>query len=155
LPEMKKPIALIAGLLILFFLSLAGCGDDKAVPDRSTITINPASVSLKNILGNTMVDFKVIVRYSNGTPMPDAKIHITGAFAEPTVAAQYQFYSYPGGDGVLNTPVNSGFNAQTDEYGVYDFSLVVYGPGSGFDDTIYVSSGTAVGTATIKLTMGT
>lgn len=149
---MKKPIALIAGLLTLSLLSLTNCGDNEAVPAGSTITINPASVSLKDIPGDTVVNFKVIVKYSDGTPMPYAKIHITGAFAEPAVAAPYQFYYYPGGDRVPNTPVNSGFNAQTDEYGVYDFSLVVYGPGSGFDDTIYVSSGTVVGTATIKLT---
>lgn len=152
---MKKPIALIAGLLILFFLSLAGCGDNKAVPAGSTITINPASVSLKNPPLDTVVDFKVIFRYSDGTPIPNARMFISGGYAQPNSAGLYQFYYYPGGTQGQNpnTAVNSGYEAQADDFGVYNFSIEV--TGSVFDDTIYVTSGTVVGTATIKVTTGT
>lgn len=150
----KLPMVLILALLIIPIALLPGCGDNKYVPDKSTITINPSSLSVKDILGDTHADFTVVVRYSDGTPIPYANIHITGAFAVPATAAFYQFYYYPGGSlrPGGNFSVNSGFNAQTNEYGVYMFSAEVYGPGSAFKDTIYINSGTVSATATLELT---
>ena len=147
---------LVLAFLIAPIVLVQGCGDTKSATDGSTITISPESVALKNA-GETVVNLKVIVRYPDGTPMPYANVIISGGFAMPSTAALYQFYWFP--DGNLNAdttkiiPVDSGFLAQTDKYGVYDFSIVVFG--SPFDDTIYVTSGTSVGTATIALTLTT
>lgn len=151
----NTPFLLILALLISPVIMLQGCGKNESVPDKSTITINPNSVSMRNPPSDTVVDFKVVVKYSDGTPTPYANIHITGAFAEPITGAVYQFYYYPGGtqNPNGNAAVNSGFNAQTDKYGVYDFSIGV--TGSAFNDTIYVSSGSAVGTSTLAVTTGT
>lgn len=148
----KLPLVLVLALLIIPIALFPGCGDFKYVPDKSTITINPSSWTVKDILSDTYADFTVVVRYSDGTPIPYANIHITGAFAEPATAAFYQFYFYPGGSRIPNTIVDSGFNAQTDEYGIYRFSAEMYGPGSAFKDTIYINSGTVSATATLELT---
>lgn len=85
--------------------------------------------------------------------MPSAKVRISGAFAVPSPGATYQFYWKPGGDqDPTNPPVNSGFEAQTDDFGVYIFSVVIFGTSTGFTDTIFVTSGTASGSATIEAT---
>ena len=150
----KLPLVLILALLIIPISIFSGCGDNKSIPDKSTITINPTSWVVKDILGDTPANFTVVVRYSDGTPIPYANINITGAFAVPATAAFYQFYYYPGGSirPGGNSPVDSGFNDQTNVYGVYEFSAEVFGPGSAFKDTIYVNSGAVSGTATLELT---
>ena len=128
------------------------CGNNKSVPDGATMTIDPSTVTLKGITGDTPINFRVIVRYADGTPIPYAQVHITGAFAEPVVGALYQFYYYP--DGTLNpqgnSPVDSGFNGQTGKDGVYEFSVEVYGPASTFSDDIHASSGTASAKTTLS-----
>jgi len=155
---MKLKIKLVSTSILVvlmpLFILFGGCGSKETVPDGSTITINPGSAALQNISGNTPVNYKVVVKYADGTPIPNATIHITGAFAEPAVAANYQFFFYPDGSQRVggNTEKDSGFDAQTDDFGVYDFSIEAFGPGATFSDTIYVTSGTAVGTATIALT---
>lgn len=146
----KLPIGLVLALLIIPVVSFPGCGDNTSVPDKSTITISPSGPSLTNPPMDTVVNFKVTIRYSDGTPIPNARMFISGAFAQPNAAGLYQFYYYPGGTQNPNTAVNSGYEAQADDFGVYNFSIVL--TGSAFDDTIYVTSGTAVGTATIKVT---
>ncbi len=150
----KLPLVLILALLTISeVVLLPGCGDNTSVPDKSTIMITPSSVKLKNPPSDTVVNFKVTIRYSDGTPVPNARMFISGGFAQPNSAGLYQFYYYPGGTQYPNTAVNSGYEAQADDFGVYDFSIVV--SGVAFDDTIYVTSGTVVGTATIKVTTGT
>jgi hypothetical protein len=156
--SMKLKIKLVSVSILAVFLPLfiicGGCGSKETVPDGSTITINPGSTALQNINGNTPLNFKVVVKYADGSPIPNATIHITGAFAEPAVAANYQFFYYPDGSQRVggNTEKDNGFDAQTDDFGVYDFSIEAFGPGAAFTDTIYVTSGTAVGTATVSLT---
>jgi hypothetical protein len=130
-----------------------GCGDNESAPDGSTITIDPSSVSLNNP-GETVVDLKAIVRYPDGTPMPYANVIISGGFAIPSTAGLYQFYWGPNGNlSATPIPVDSGFLAQTNKYGVYDFSIVVFG--FPFKDTIRVTSGTVAGTTDITVTTGT
>jgi hypothetical protein len=155
---MKLTARLFSVLVLAFFIApivlFQGCGDNESVTDGSTITLSPDDVTLTNA-GETVVNFKVIVRYPNGTPVPYANLVISGGFAYPHWSASYQFYWYPDGDKNIagNTAVDSGFRPQTNEYGVYDFSIVV--SGSPFTDTIYVTSGTAAGQADIELTLST
>jgi hypothetical protein len=153
----KVLFVLALTLLLSSVILFHGCGDNKAVPFGSKITINPTAAALKGIPGDTTENFKVLVTYTDGTPIPKAIIHITSSFAVTNsgVAPLYQFYYYPDGPDRVggNTRVNSGYDAQTDDYGVYDFSVSVFGPGSTFNDTINVTSGTAVGTATLALTL--
>ena len=151
---MKLTARLFSVLVLAFLLApfalYQGCGNNKNIPDGSTITITPSSVSLTNV-GEQVVNFKVVVRYLDGSPVPYANLVVTGGFALPAATAAYQFYWYPGGNLVTNTLVDNGFKPQTDKSGVYDFSIVVFGT-TAFDDTIYVSSGSVVGSATLAMT---
>jgi hypothetical protein len=151
---MKHTARLFSVLVLAFLFApvvlFQGCGDNKNIPDGSTITITPDTVSLTNV-GEQVVNFKVVVRYADGTPMPYANLVVTGGFASPATTAAYQFYWYPGGNLVTNTMVDNGFKPQTDKSGVYDFSIVVFGT-TAFSDTIYVTSGSVVGSSTIALT---
>jgi hypothetical protein len=153
---MKLTARLFSVLVLAFLIApivlFQGCGDNESAPDGSTITIEGGGTL--NNPGETAVNLKVTVRYPDGTPMPYANVIISGGFAIPSTLGLYQFYWFP--DGNLNAdpakiiPVDSGFLAQTNEYGVYDFSIVVFG--LPFEDTIHVTSGTAAGTADITVT---
>ena len=151
----KLPLVLILALLMIPIALFPGCGDNTSIPDGSTITISESSVSLKNPSIDTVVDFKVTIRYKDGTPIPNARMFISGGYAVPNSLGLYQFYYYPLGqqNPEGNRDVNAGYEAQADDYGVYNFSIEV--TGAAFDDTIYVTSGTVVGSATIKVTTGT
>jgi guanyl-specific ribonuclease Sa len=148
----KLNLVLALALLISAVILVQACGDNNNAPDGSTLVVNPSAVTLRNVPTDATQNLSVIARYKDGTPIPYAKIHISGAFAEPFVPAQYQFYYYPEGTARPegNRPVNSGFDGQTNENGVYNFSIVVYG-GTAFDDTIYLNSGTA--NASVVLTV--
>jgi hypothetical protein len=144
----KLPFFSFLALLACAAILLQNCGNNKAVPDGSTITVDPSSQSIK-VLEDTPFNFTVTVRYADGTPIPYAIVHISGAFAASATYTNplYQFYYYPDG---LNNPdgnrqVDSGYDAQTNKYGVYQFSIVVFGPSSTFTDSIYVTSGSASG----------
>jgi hypothetical protein len=154
---MKLTARLISVLVLAFLIApivlFQGCGDNKNIPDGSTITILPETNELI-IAGEVIVNLKVIARYTDGAPIPYANLVITGGFAAPAAANAYQFYWDPGGNAVANPiPVDSGFKPQTDESGVYDFSIVVFGT-TAFTDTIYATSGTAVGTADLTVSTG-
>nr|MDA8101248.1 hypothetical protein [Nitrospiraceae bacterium] len=122
------------------------------VPDGSTLSVDPVSTTLTNVTVDTAVDFKVIARYADGSPIPYAKVKIEGSFAAPNAVNAYQFYYYPGGaKNPNNVAVDSGFTGQTDEFGIYRFSANVFGSATGFNDDINISSGTASTKATLIL----
>jgi hypothetical protein len=144
---------------MLFFSAALGCGGSSTVPDKATITINGPSDAV-TISADTVFDYTVVVRYSDGTPIPKAKLRITGAFAEPRNSTntnpRYQFYYNSGGPlAAGNIKVASGFEAQTDDWGIYSFSVNAYGLVNGaansFADTIEVYSGTAIGSISLKV----
>jgi hypothetical protein len=145
---------LLASLVFL----LPGCGNNDATSDGATIAINPSTTS-STISADTTFNYTVTVRYADGQPYPKAILHISGAFAVPRNVSgsnqRYQFYYGPDGPFGTNQPVNSGFDAQTDDYGTYHFSILVYGTVGGaanvFTDTIAVSSGSAMGTVAITI----
>jgi hypothetical protein len=139
-------------LLIFSMVILQACGDSETTaPDGSTITVNPSDITITNV-DDAALNFNIVVRYADGKPMPYAIVHITGSFAEPYGNAHYQFYYFPNGPSnpTGNTAVDSGFDVQTDEFGVYNFSIVIYG-GSVFDDTIHFTSGSAVDEVTLSV----
>lgn len=150
-------------MLIPIVIALQGCGkDDKhptSVPDGSIITVNPAATTM-TIAATTSVDFSVSVKDKDGIPINKVPLRISGPFAEPRNAtnttARYQFYRFPGGENnTSNVKVDSGFIAETDSYGTYNFSITIYGTVGGvpntFTDTIDVYSGTAFGSAQLTL----
>jgi len=149
-------LVLVLALLIVSVILLQSCGNDTSVPDGSTLTISPSSVSQANVTFDAIHNFTVRARYQDGTPIPYAMIHISGSFAVPVSDPRYQFYYYPEGPAKAggNTLVDSGFDGQTDKYGVYVFSIVVYAD-KAFKDDINFNSGTATASATVTATTST
>ena len=148
-----KTLLYIVGLWLVFTLVSPGCGDTfDALPDGSTITINPESASFNNITSDTIQNFTIVARYPDETPIPYALIKVHGPFAIPNSMGLYQFYYYPNGTQTLgNLTVDSGFKVQTDASGTYTFSVVVFAT-SLFKETIYVESGTVSATAVLEVT---
>nr|MDA8099402.1 hypothetical protein [Nitrospiraceae bacterium] len=64
----------VAGLIFLLILGVigsmtGGCGTEGIVPDGSTLSVDPVSTTLTNVTVDTAVDFKVIARYADGSPI--------------------------------------------------------------------------------------
>ena len=133
------------------------CGDNKAAPDGATITFLEPSISLQGLTANVPVNLDLVLRASNGDPLPYTDVKITGYHAVPNPPGCYQFYYYPDATNVSNLAEDSGFIAQTDKYGKYNFSILVYQLSSGgtttntFTDTIQATSGTAFGSISISV----
>jgi hypothetical protein len=154
-----KQIVILALLLVLLLIVLIqGCGNNKGkdctAPAGSSITVT--GPGLISISADTAVNYSVIVKYPDGTIMPNACVNISGAFAYPrnpsALGWLYQFYYYPDGtNDPGNVAVNSGFDAQTDDFGSYTFSAMITAGTGTFTDTITVRSGSNIGTATIGL----
>jgi hypothetical protein len=160
-------LAAVASMVILFH----GCGSKNSdAPDGSSITISPSSLTLANInlFGDVIQDYTVTARYADGTPIPDVALSISGSFAFPVITSSgglsspfYQFWNAPGGSAGGGQLVNNGFVAETDDSGIFKFSIVIFsevtGTGgalvpSAFTDTINVMSGPALGQTTIAVT---
>lgn len=144
-------------LVLVFILTLPGCGDDEAVctaPAGSSIVLTGPAV-FGGISADTCANINAAVFYPDGKPMPKACINVSGSFAFPRNTAvtnpRYQFYYYPDCNVVANNAVDSGFNAQTDDSGVYSFSaLISFGTGT-FKDEIFVRSGVNVNSIEIGI----
>lgn len=156
---MRLTVKLVSILVLVLIVSpvvlLESCGSKKSqntLPALSTITIGPDHTQL-GIAADTTVNFTVVARYSDGSPMPNANIKISGSFAAPRNNAHYQFYLDPDGPSNPNgnTPVDSGFTIVTDDSGSYMFSAVIFLATGTFGDTIVGTSGTVIGTATIAV----
>jgi hypothetical protein len=147
-------------LLVLFIVVLTtGCGSENSsknctAPDGSTITITPASQTISTggvgLRVPTALDWTVRVATPDKAVMPNACISVSGAFAVPNGFGIYQFQFFPSSV-TPNVAVNSGFSAQTDDFGQYTFSTLITAPSGTFTDTIYVRSGTNVGNAAISV----
>jgi len=155
-----KQIVILTLLLILLLLALAqGCGSENSssnctAPAGSKVTITPASQTISTngkglpVGGQVNLNWIVSVLYPSGAVMPKACVTISGQFAVPSPFMLYQFFSGPNSTGVA---VNSGFSAQTDDFGQYTFSTLLSGGTGTWVDTIYVQSGTNQGNATVTL----
>lgn len=141
----------ITVLMLLFGLAIAGCGKEITASDGSTITISPDHTQT-GIAADTPVNFTVVVRYKDGTLMPNAVVKISGAFAVPRATPHYQFYFYPDAvDNPSNIAVDSGFLIQTGDNGSYMFSVEINSSNGTFADSIVGTSGTAIGSAAIAV----
>lgn len=154
----RLPLILVLTMLTMPF---QGCGKNSpSTPtDGATITMSPTTIT-SSISSETYYNITVIARYQDGTPYPNAMLNISGAFAEPRNAtntnARYQFYAYPGGNlNTGNVKVDNGFTAYTDNFGTYNFSIVVYGTvgnfTNSFKDSINVISGSAFGSLGVSI----
>ena len=156
---MKLSVKLFSLFLVALITvaMLQGCGkkdSECTAPDGSTITINPASGSWDTgglgFYYSQPNDWQVVVRLSDGTPMAKACIKVSGNLAVPSTAGAYQFQFYPS-DRTPNSPVNSGFEAQTDDSGQYTFSTLISAGSGTWKDSIYVTSGANMGTASLEV----
>jgi hypothetical protein len=134
------------GLFLVVIVSLAllsGCGNDTTIPSDGTITFFPSDITA-SIAADTCFDSTVTLLFKDGTPMNDAELTISGAFAYPRQGggARYTFYNGP-----CDYPLNlanrreSGFKALTDQHGVYKFAVLVTAATGTFTDTIHAQSG--------------
>jgi hypothetical protein len=164
--RVNLPMILVLALPIILVILFQGCGNTDTTPDKSTIEFAPISFTIASPETVCLPLIKVIVRYSDTTPRPKAVVTISGGFAVPNVitgvtgSGLYQFYTEPNCGGV---PVDSGFQAKTDDTGVYSFSAIIYGlitetTSTGlpvqilnsFTDKLVATSDTAVATADLK-----
>ncbi len=143
---------------------LPGCGSqtpngDCQAPFGSTITFLKGAATLKlsgPLPADTFFDYIVSVQYPDGKPMSKACLNISGSLAQSANTSQlwaYQFWYLPGGEGQAgNYKVFSPYEAQTDDFGQYSFSIVLTaGTGTFFDQTITARSGANVVTSTITV----
>lgn len=154
-------IILYSSILIVITIMLQACGEKKDGTDGSTIKFNPTAHSQSGIAADTCVNFDVIVLYSDSTPRPKAFVTLFGPFAEPRNIAdqspRYQFYLFPNCElsGTVNQKVDSGFQVETNDQGIYSFSVNIYSTVSGsintFKDEIEAHSGTAFGSAGVEV----
>ncbi|MEC4685975.1 MAG: hypothetical protein VST71_09630 [Nitrospirota bacterium] len=138
-------------LPLIAILFLWSCGDVSAPPD-STITINPPSLSVEN--GDTTARwstqyYTVSVVDKDGYPVGDAELSISFIWASPNPYNLVQLYK---GD----TPVNSPFDATTDEFGAYTFRLdFISGGAYEYTGDIEVRSGANFASSSLEVTVAT
>ena len=141
---------------LLFTVMLWGCGslgsDPVTAPPDSTITISPSSMTV-TCLCETPCDaawhtqfFTIFVADSDGTPLGNVKITISYPWAFPDPSWSVQLYDD-------STPVRSPFDAETDDFGVYNlrFDYKLCGLLEYFGD-LEVRSGSAYASASFEVT---
>jgi len=148
--RMKNKTILCLICLAFLLLLVQACGSkSEEAPSGSALKFTTGDQTL-TIAQPTCVLLQILVSYSDGTPMPHALVTVLGSLAGPGTGALYQFYSLPGCDTGGGSPVNSGFQAEADDSGVFTFSALITNPAVTFSDTIYAYSGSAVGTAKLE-----
>jgi hypothetical protein len=147
---------------LLFAVLLWGCGslgsDPVTAPPDSTITINPGTMTATctddpEVEGDACevatwhtVFFTIYVQNSDGTPLGKVKITISYPWAVPDSFGAVQLYD---GDNKVNSP----FDAETDDFGVYYLRFdYLLGGGFTYNGDLEVRSGSAYGIATIDVT---
>lgn len=142
-------ILLLLALLGVSAFFMSGCGGGVTAPSDATITINPSTVSITD--GTTESTwhtqfFTILVKNSDGNPLGNIKITISYPWAVPDSAGSVQLY-----DG--STPVNSPFDAETDDFGVYNLRFdYLSGGGLNYNGDLEVRSGSAFSSATFEVT---
>jgi hypothetical protein len=130
-------------LCSLFFIFLWGCGGSDSAPPNSVITINPDEVTVTDSTGepkwNTQF-YTISLKDENGDPLGDTRIAISFIWAVPNIVGVVQLY-----DG--DTPVNSPFYADTDDFGTYILRVDFQSGGISYFGDIEVRSGDAFGSA--------
>jgi hypothetical protein len=148
-----KSLAKLITVLLLISSSfvLSGCGNTNGVPDGSTIKVGPDFTQTGVFFSEVPVVFTIVVRFGDGSPIPHAKVNVSGHYATTSVTfGLYQFYLHADPTAPGNVPVNSPFDVVTDDNGTYSFSVLVSSISGTFKDTIAARSGTAFGSAVLQ-----
>ncbi len=148
----KRCIIFIAFVGLLFIVPGCGGGDDiEDAPVDATITINPSESTVSDSAGFTTTHseyFNIVVEDANGFLLRNIRLTISFVWAVPDVYGVVQFYH--GG-----SPVDSPFNALTDDDGAYllrmDFDS---GGGLAYTATLQVTSGSAYASAEFEVETG-
>lgn len=135
--------------LILFcLLVLGGCGGGSSAPAGSVLAMNPADVTLSDSGASLAVrtqHYTVSIKDAAGRTLGNTKVTLSALLAD---SGYMQFYDAAG------NAVNSPFDAETDNFGVYNFTIqFVTGNGLSYFGDIEARSGEAY--ATTKLTVNT
>ncbi len=160
---MRRGYFLLFAICSLFVaVMLWGCGslgeECVTAPPDSTITISPDSMTTTctedpEVEGDECevatwhtVFFSIYVQDSNGTPIGNACITISYPWAVPDSTGVVQLYDD-------STPVNSPFDAETDDFGVYHLRFdYLLGGGFTYNGDLEVRSGSAYAKATVDVT---
>ena len=143
-------------LPIIAMLFLWSCGDVTA-PPGSTITIDPSSVSITSVSDETGASpafwttkyYTVSVVDKDDNPVGNVKLSISFVWASPNPYNLVQLYK---GD----TPVDSPFEATTDEFGSYKFRMdFISGAYYEYTGDLEVRSGAAFASSTLDVTVAT
>lgn len=150
---MKNRYFITYGLVIVGLFLFWGCSAGSfTAPSGSTITMNPSSVTITSLSGDVIQNFSVTVKDKDGKLSNKAQLFISGQAAAPRIPSRYQFYRGVNG----NTPVDGGFTAETDNFGIYNFSIkipaLVDGTTNSFKDNIEITSGGAF--VSVSVTLG-
>ena len=134
-------------IVLLCLIALAGCGGGGGVsaPTGSTITINPATISVTDLSSSVRWSdpcpkVTAIVANSDGQRLGDIKISIFSQFGtppkpDPTTNYVVQLFNQDG------TAVSSPFDAKTDNMGTYTFTYCYQsGGGVKFTDSLEIRS---------------
>jgi hypothetical protein len=141
-------LSLMLAILAMLVAPL-GCGqlkpdECKSASDGATITINPSSFTVTDPhdVWRT-VPFTITVKDADSNPLNSTRIVIFHAYAVPDWHGFVQLYNG-------STPVNSPFEACTDDFGVYNLRLD-YDAGTAFTGDLEVRSGTAFAIASLSV----
>jgi hypothetical protein len=147
---MKKYLGLL--LLLLFLISFSGCGDPVSAPPGSTITINPSSATIDDATISPSwytQYFTITVKDSAGTLLGNIKITISYAWTVipdvPDSSGVVQLYK---GTDLVNSP----FDAETDDFGIYNLRMDYQSGGLDYKGNLEVRSGSAFGKASFEVT---
>ncbi|MEE8300474.1 MAG: hypothetical protein V3R28_04120, partial [Desulfatiglandales bacterium] len=137
----KRCIIFIAFVGLLFIVPGCGGGDDiEGAPADATITINPSEISVSDASALATPHseyFHIVVEDAAGFPLRNIRLTIRFWLAVPDIYGVVLFYH--GG-----SPVDSPFNALTDDNGAYILRMDFYsGGGLEYNGTLQVTSGSA------------
>lgn len=153
-----KRFLLLLPLLSIFILSCGGA-DNPAAPYKSTITINPSSVSVEYTESTITIDsvdyvyvtpiwytqyYTIVLTDEKGNPMDGIELNISYKWASSSQFYAVQFYHN-------GERVSSPLTVTTDKYGTYVLrSDFLVGAGE-YKADVEVRSGAAFGSSTFEV----
>ncbi|MBM4136572.1 MAG: hypothetical protein FJ241_07045 [Nitrospira sp.] len=141
---MKKYLGLL--LLFLFLIPFSGCGESVSAPPGAKVKINPSEVTITDTgaIDTHTQFFSISVTDANDIPLGNIKITISYPWAVPDSSGVVQLYNG-------STPVNSPFDTETDDFGIYNLRMDYQSGGLDYKGDLEVRSGTAYGKASFEV----
>jgi len=139
----KFNAGIVSPIYILLLMLLVACGGnttDKAIfaPEGSKLTVNPTSSAFTGLTGTVRQDVVVYLNDKDGIPLHGKTITVSASFAAPYTPFLYQMY-----DKNTNAPMLSPFNARINDYGIYEFYLLIPATSYFDPDNLNITSGAA------------